>query len=178
MNNILKQSIPFTGWSLSSWRLWLWCLSLKSSQNLLHSPWRRRTWNGTYWSVGISIVTFKKKKKKVNVGMFISVQSRGWDAGCKSPSPAVLCWSHEWWCSPLSPNPAFHVGLLVCVLNLTQQSVSWARGGLWGLIILHLVQNTEVLHKLCESILWSIRTSLKEDNSTCLKKVIFIWVTP
>lgn len=89
MNNILKQSIPFTGWSLSSWRLWLWCLSLKSSQNLLHSPWRRRTWNGTYWSVGISIVTFKKKKK-----------SECWDVHFSAES-WMGCWLQESFSSSL-----------------------------------------------------------------------------
>lgn len=44
------------GGNLSSWRLWVWCLAPKPSQDLLHSPWRRRPWHGTHRSVSSGLL--------------------------------------------------------------------------------------------------------------------------
>lgn len=50
----------FPGWTVSSWRLWLWCVSSQLAQNLLHSSRWRRTWHGSHWSVSNTRKTIKK----------------------------------------------------------------------------------------------------------------------
>lgn len=48
----LKQSekiFAFTGRSDKPWLHWSRCLPPQSSQNILHSSWRWRSWYGSYW---------------------------------------------------------------------------------------------------------------------------------
>lgn len=46
----------WVGGNLSSWRLWVRCFAPKSSQDLLHSSWRRWPWNGAHWSVSSGLL--------------------------------------------------------------------------------------------------------------------------
>lgn len=48
--------LSVVGGNLSSWRLWVWCLTPKSSQDLLHSPWRRWPWHGAHRSVSSGLL--------------------------------------------------------------------------------------------------------------------------
>lgn len=48
---------PFVvGGNLPSWRLWVWCLTPKSSQDILHPPRRRRPWHGAHRSVSSGLL--------------------------------------------------------------------------------------------------------------------------
>lgn len=49
----------FPGGTVSSWRLWLWCVSSQFTQNLLHPSRWRRTWHGSHWSVSKTMKTMK-----------------------------------------------------------------------------------------------------------------------